>query len=393
MNLPYILFIHDHKFLDQNGVYYSEGKFSNSVFSRYNSFNCNINVISRVIKVKNCDHLNEITNTNICFKFVFGIDFSSIFTRYLFKNVLMIMREVKKSDALIIRLPSFLGVFALLINLFYRKKYFIEFVGDPKESLLMSKTKISYFFRFLVGIFNILNIFFVKKADGVIYVTKYDLQNKYPTTNMQSFASNVEVDIPKLEFNLDNYKLKHNKIIKVGMIGSFNNEYKGIDTAFKAIKDLKEKNIIVNFHILGSGSLKEKYINLAEKLHISDLVYFDGSLSGGKEVLNWLKDLDIYIQPSRTEGLPRALIEAMSVGLPCIATNVGGIPELLSERDLISKDDYLALAKKISDFSNSDTLRFEAGGRNYHSALDYDSVKLNKKRSDFWRKAAEIVYG
>lgn len=388
-----IIYIHDHKFIESSNCYYSEGKFTTEVFSRYDVFNSKINVISRVVKIDGENNLNLIANENVNFKPVKGLGLSSVLVKNFFYNLNFIMKEVKTSDALIVRLPSFLGIFTLLINLIYRKKYFIEFVGDPKEALLMSKTKVNFLFKIFVEIFTILNRFFVKKSHGVIYVTKYDLQKRYPANNLQSYASNVELTIPKLEFNLDNYKLKNNKIIKIGMIGSFNNEYKGIDIAFNAIKELKDQNIIVNFHILGSGSLKEKYINLAKQLHINHLVYFDGSLSGGKEVLNWLKDLDIYIQPSRTEGLPRALIEAMSVGLPCIATNVGGIPELLNESDLINKDDYLALAKKISDFSKSDKLRFQAGERNYHSALDYDSAKLNKKRSEFWKKAAEIVYG
>ena len=57
-----------------------------------------------------------------------------------------------------------------------------------------------------------------------------------------------------------------------------------------------------------------------------------------------LKETDVYVQPSKTEGLPRAVIEAMSVGCYVIGTNVGGIPELLNENNLFKYN-------KPSDFS------------------------------------------
>lgn len=386
-----ILYIHDHKFVYLNDKYYSEGKFRTEVFSRYDAFNSNITIISRVIENDQGSNLNKISNENISFKPVKGVGFSSVFTKYFFTNLILVLKEVKKTDALIVRLPSFLGVFVLLVNLFFRKKYFIEFVGDPKEALITSKNKVSLLFKSFIYIFSAFNKFFVKKADGVIYVTKYDLQQRYPTKKLQAYASNVEVNIKPLSLSLNKYTLKDEKKIKIGLIGSFNNEYKGIDTALKSIHLLKEHDCVVHLYILGSGKLKDHYLEMAKKLEIADQIHFDGSLSGGEAVLNWLKGLDLYIQPSRTEGLPRALIEAMSTGLPCIATNVGGIPELLHEDDLVDKDSPVTLAKRISEAVKSQELRYQMGQRNYSRSLDYDAKQLNKIRSEFWEKAAETI--
>lgn len=386
-----LIFVHDHKFINLNGVYYSEGKFRTEVFSRYDAFNSNITVISRVIANNKGDKLNKISNENIYFKPVRGVGFSSVFTKYFFTNTRLIVQEIKKADALIIRLPSFLGIFILILNIFFKKKYFIELVGDPQEALITSKKKVGFLFKYFIYIFSAFNKFFVKKADGVIYVTQYDLQKRYPTKKLQTYASNVEVNIKPLNLSLDEYTLKNEKNIKVGLIGSFNNEYKGIDTALKAIHLLKEQNCVVHLYILGSGKLKDHYLEMAKKLEIADQIHFDGSLSGGDAVLNWLGNLDLYIQPSRTEGLPRALIEAMSTGLPCIATNVGGIPELLHEDDLVQKDSPVTLAERIFKTVKSQELRFQMGQRNYSRSLDYDSKKLNKTRSEFWKKAAENI--
>lgn len=385
------MFVHDHKFIDLNGVYYSEGKFTTEVFSRYDAFNSNIVIVSRVIENNQGSNLNKISNENIYFKPVKGVSFSAVFTKYFFANIKLVVREIKKVDVLIVRLPSFLGIFVLILNIFFRKKYFIELVGDPQEALITSKNKVSFLFKCFVYIFASLNKFFIKKSDGVIYVTKYDLQQRYPTKKLQAYASNVEVNIKPLSLSLNKYALKDERKFKIGLIGSFNNEYKGIDNALKAIHLLKEQDCMVQLHILGSGKLKDHYLKMANELEIAGQIYFDGSLSGGEAVLNWLKGVDLYIQPSRTEGLPRALIEAMSTGLPCIATNVGGIPELLHEDDLVDKDSPVTLAKRISEAVKSQELRYQMGQRNYSRSLDYDAKQLNKIRSEFWEKAAETI--
>lgn len=391
MEFSHIIFVHDHKFINLNEEYYSEGKFTDEVFDRYNVFDANIHVISRVLKNQEVSNLNKITTAHVSFIPVTGVSFFSIFIINFIANIKLMISELKRTDALIIRLPSFLGIFTLIVNIFFRKKYFIEFVGDPKEALISSKHKISLLFKCFIYIFYVLNKFFVKKADGVIYVTKYDLQKRYPTKKLQTYASNVEVKIKPLVIDLNLYTLKDKKNIKVGLIGSFNNEYKGIDTALNAISLLKNQNCIVQLHILGSGKLKEHYVKMANKLEIANQVHFDGFLAGGGEVLGWLKDLDLYIQPSRTEGLPRALIEAMSVGLPTVATRVGGIPELLPDEFLVPLNDSLELAEKIKMLIYSQQLRYEQGRANYNKAKEYDSIVLEQRRTKFWSQAKAIV--
>ncbi|WP_180116239.1 glycosyltransferase family 4 protein [Acinetobacter sp. YH12119] len=386
-----VLYVHDHKFVSLNGDYYSEGKFTNEVFFRYGVFESNIIVLSRAVKNNKGHKLNKISSSNVIFAPVTGIDFSSIFTKFLFSNIRLIIEKIKESNVLVIRLPSFLGVFVLILNIFFKKKYFIELVGDPQEALITSKKKVGFLFKYFIYIFSAFNKFFVKKADGVIYVTQYDLQKRYPTKKLQTYASNVEVNIKPLNLSLDEYTLKNEKNIKVGLIGSFNNEYKGIDTALKAIHLLKQKDCIVQLHILGSGKLKDYYLEMAKELKIAGQIYFDGSLAGGEAVLKWLKDLDLYIQPSRTEGLPRALIEAMSVGLPAVATKVGGIPELLPDEFLVPSNNSLELAEKIKMLIHSQQLRYEQGKANYEKAKEYDSQILRERRMKFWSQAKAIV--
>ncbi|WP_199507183.1 MULTISPECIES: glycosyltransferase family 4 protein [unclassified Psychrobacter] len=384
------LYVHDHKFKVNDNMFYSEGKMTDEVLSRYIAFQDSLSVISRIEEIDDPKGLSKIQGINVSFFPVKGLSFSKIFSYYFLANTKLIFSNIIYNDFVVIRLPSFLGVYTLLLNMLIRKKFFIEMVGDPKEALITSRENINLPFKLFACIFSGLNSFFIKRADGVIYVTQFALQKAYPTNGLADYASNVEVLIQERFIDIKDYEVNE-KNFKIGLIGSFNNHYKGIAEAIKAIGFLKNSMENVELHILGSGSLESHYRSVAKELGINDLVFFDGILKGGDEVAKWLSSLDLYIQPSYTEGLPRALIEAMSVGLPAVASNVGGIPELLSKDTLIKPYDSEALAKKIKDFVDSQQLRFEQGKLNYQKAKEYDQNVLKKRRSEFWQSARDIV--
>lgn len=390
------LYIHDHIFKKKDNYFYSEGKMSNDVLERYDLVeNQIINILCRSENIQNTkdmgSKLTKITKENAFFYPVKGINFSHIFSKFFFKNIKLIFRLIKKSDFIVVRLPSFLGIFCLIINIIFNKKYFIEFVGSPKEALLMAKSNHSILYKLFVSIFDKLNQYFVYHADGVIYVTQFSLQEKFPSKGFQATASNVEVNVDIIKPKIEDYKVNLENI-KIGLIASYNNEYKGLDIAIKAISILKQKGHNVSLYILGSGKLLNHYTNLSQKFGVKEHIHFEGSLAGGDAVLEWLKKLDLYIQPSRTEGLPRALIEAMSVGLPAIASNVGGIPELLPKEYLIEKEDFENLASKLEKLLISKELRFNSGLENWETSQKYDAKVLKKERQKFWSKSKEIIF-
>lgn len=104
---------------------------------------------------------------------------------------------------------------------------------------------------------------------------------------------------------------------------------KGVDVAIKALallpKEIKEKII---YSIAGNGEERETLEILAKDLQVENLVRFLGFVPNARELLS---GSDIFLLPSRTEAFPYALLEAGSVGLPIIATSVGGISEVIRD--------------------------------------------------------------
>ena len=70
--------------------------------------------------------------------------------------------------------------------------------------------------------------------------------------------------------------------------------------------------------------------------------------TGFQDSLEWYPKFDVFALPSLSEGFPLTILESLSFGVPCVATGVGGVPEILGEEFLVQKWDPEGLAKKIS---------------------------------------------
>lgn len=102
-----------------------------------------------------------------------------------------------------------------------------------------------------------------------------------------------------------------------------------------------------------------------------------------EEVFKWLDDIDIYIQPSDTEGLSRALIEAMSRGCPCIASNAGGNIELINKEYIFKKKNVRELINCIINIFPKEKMMKESK-TNYIKSKQFTKELLNTKRIKFY---------
>lgn len=153
-------------------------------------------------------------------------------------------------------------------------------------------------------------------------------------------------------------------------------ERKGTGEILRALSELKTRGLEVEAVLAGGGAI-EKYKTLASELGVSAQVVFTGWIERA-EVERQLSVADIFILPSDNEGLPMAIIEALSLKLPVIATPVGAIPEVLQDGcdcKLIPPHDPRALADAIAELASDRKLMCaigEAGRRTYDAELTID---------------------
>jgi glycosyltransferase involved in cell wall biosynthesis len=139
-------------------------------------------------------------------------------------------------------------------------------------------------------------------------------------------------------------------------VGSLEHLHKGPDVLIEAFSMCVAEGLDAELAIVGDGRLKPSLEALAQKLNVAGRVHFLGWLPAGEAVASQLDASDLFVLPSRADGLPRSLIEAMARGLPCIGSTVGGIPELLDPECLVPPADPTALKEKILQMAGNPEL-------------------------------------
>jgi glycosyltransferase involved in cell wall biosynthesis len=150
----------------------------------------------------------------------------------------------------------------------------------------------------------------------------------------------------KLSEHSQSITLNKNKIIGTSC---YLTERKGLDQVIKVLNDLPD----VKFHIAGIGPDQPRLAKLVKQLSLEDRVVFLGHC---KDIENFLNSIDVYILPSRAEGFPLSLLEATSIGKPCVASNIDIITEAFSsdEISIFKLDDRDSLIDGINyAFENS----------------------------------------
>jgi glycosyltransferase involved in cell wall biosynthesis len=126
---------------------------------------------------------------------------------------------------------------------------------------------------------------------------------------------------------------------------------KGHRCLIEAIAHLKNVYSKINLVVLivGEGSLKQKLMKMSMELGLNEIVRF---LGDRRDVAELLEITDIVVNPSLSEGLPLSCLEAMAAGKPVVATRVGGMPELIKDKEnglLVESGDPARLARGILD--------------------------------------------
>ena len=193
---------------------------------------------------------------------------------------------------------------------------------------------------------------------------------------------NEEYIIKKKEYlkNVDCRKLK------IVTVASVQLKYKGQEYVMKAISRLKKGGYDLQYFLIGGGD-NTRLKKIAKKYDVEKNIKFMGSFPHN-EIFSLLSEMDLYIQPSLQEGLPRAMIEAMSVGMPIIGSNVGGIPELIDKSCIFKKKNVKEIVSMIKRIDNN--FLTTQSQKNYFNSQKFSRANLNVKRKEFYKKGLNL---
>jgi glycosyltransferase involved in cell wall biosynthesis len=243
-----------------------------------------------------------------------------------------------------------------------------------------------------------------RRGAGVAYVTERALQTRYPCAGYSVGMS--DVDIPNdalvagpavftthyssVELKQSDTEPSHKpsgerrQNFRLITIASLAQVYKGVDVLLAALADCLRAGMDLRLAVVGDGKFRLELELLAQRMNLAGRVSFLGQLPSGPPVRVQLDNSDLFVLPSRCEGLPRAMIEAMARSLPCIGSTVGGIPELLPAEDMVPPGDAGVLALKIREVLGSPARMKRMSERNFAKAQEFRDEVLDARRRAFF---------
>lgn len=271
-----------------------------------------------------------------------------------------------------------------------------EVVADASDYLRGTKNPV---LKLLYGLMSRKLARIVRTANGVTYVTREALQKHYPSQARLSGETDAyfeqycsDIVLADEDFGpVRTYDGKSTFVLVLTDV-AMNAERKGERVLLRTMERLRAMGYDVRGRLIGDGTLRAAFETEAAQRGLRAYTSFPGLLSTHEEIMAALRDADIYMLPSETEGLSRGLIEAMAAGLPCLSTAVGGTPELLDEEAMVADPhDVAGFVRILSDwFDHPDKIEAQSR-RNCSRAQEFRKQALEETRGAFYRRLAALA--
>lgn len=365
----------EHRFYSYNDVLYTKLAFDYIYWKQYLSFFDSICIVARVKKVSVLDaNMKKVTGENVKF---YPMPYYHGVRSFFYKLPHTIFSSYKASclgGSYILRSGNISNMLWFWLFL-KRKPYLREYPGNIKEGIQGVAGK-GAVIKLISNFSDWIAKYQAKHSKANSYVSKYcaDIyQSNKPSYIFSSFNCD-EIQVKKAD-----YKLSDENKLSLIAVGRLEGE-KGHEDLINALMYIDKP---AELHIIGDGSRLNSLQELAEKNKLN--VEFHGAITNRDKMFNLISQSDIYVIPSHTEGMPRALLEAMAIGMPCIGTNVGGIPEVLPNELLVEPKSPECLSELIGKLYANEEYRKICGQRNLSFVIkNYSIDKMNELKVKFW---------
>jgi len=396
-----ILLFLEHKFwISDNGDIFCEKVITNEYLSRYLDVFDSICLCARVLEKKPLNLIEESLNKDKISILPLPNYNSSQIIKHFKECSDIISRKISEFNGSIIRGPSSISLLAYYVLNKNKVPFIAEIVINPRNFFNTDTNNLKN--KLVSSLGKSMLVRHTKKmcmnANGVSYVTKYFLQNLFPSHSMRYGSSDIYFNTFYSSINLkpSDYSNFINNHIEgepfiITHTGWMVGDNKGHKIVMDVAKALISKGYNIRVKFIGDGIKKNEFESYAKKRNIVQDILFLGQINDFESIQKQLLSSHLFLFPSKAEGLPRVLIEAMANSLPCIASNVDGIPELIDEQYLVEYNDIDKMVYLIEQFINNESLRKRICKQNYMKSLEYSDEVLSKKRRDFYNKYRNLV--
>ena len=177
--------------------------------------------------------------------------------------------------------------------------------------------------------------------------------------------------------------IERNELV-IGYVGRLSRE-KGIRYLIEAASILRDRGLPIKVIVIGDGPIENQLKTIVSEINIEKQFIFAGFQ---KKIMEWIPAIDIFILPSLTEGTPMALLEVMSMGVPVVASAVGGIPDIINSGEngiLVGKGKPEEIANAVINLYKNEELRLKIKD----AAMEHIKTNFNFRK---WVSEVESLY-
>jgi len=289
--------------------------------------------------------------------------------------------SAKKIDTIVCQTPLTEGVVGVALKKLFRKELIVEVHGDWRSMPFLSRKRM--FEGGLKKIVPHIGRFTLGNADKIRTLTNHFarmIKEVVPAQRYFIFPTYTDIDyfLEEIDTSFKKY------ILTVAVLSPIKNIESLIDAFARVKKEFSDYKLV----IVGDGPSVQDLRFRIQDLRLENSVVFTGKLSI-QRVREVMKDCYVFVLPSLSEGFGRVFIEAMALGKPVIASNVGGIPEIIKDGEngfLVEPKDTEGLVQKIKELLiNEDVARnMGAAGRKF--------TKDNFSNENYIKNFKKMIY-
>ncbi|PDS76360.1 glycosyltransferase [Rhizobium sp. L43] len=308
---------------------------------------------------------------------------------YWFPKIIQSFWSIPKNSPVLLRVPGIFPSIAWIVMMLKGQRYCVEAMADAAAQF----SEGAYRGR-LRSFYGPIWTWLMRKqcahASAASYVTREALQRAYPASR-----AGYETNYTTLDLGRDKVVASPRQFtpssapLRVVNVAMMQKHLKGQDIILNAVALLDDLD--VELWLVGDGENRLEFERLAERLGLANRVKFLGRLDAGQAVMDVLDECDLFVLPSRQEGLPRVLIEAMARGLPCLSSDLPGSRELLSEEFLVRPNLASAWADKLAKIIGDRETLSQMSRINIERCQEYVVDHVQERRKKFYEYVKKML--
>lgn len=300
----------------------------------------------------------------------------------LLRNAPVFARAIRGTDAVLMRLPAMNSLLAAACAQIYRKPLFSYVVGDERECVVTGGKYRGFWKQAALAAANLharLYRAMVRRSKASFFLsTQMKMTLGTGRANeMLMFTSLVN----GAGISAPGFGGTHRGAPRLLYVGRLSRE-KGVAYLLEAVALLRRGGVVAALAVCGDGSERGALERLAQEKGLEGCVKFHGFVPWGRQLEETYDASDVFVLPSLSEGVPKVLLEAMSRGVPIVATEVGGVGDILRNLEngiLVAPGAAGPIAEAVRRLEHDDRLRARLVRGGLDFARDHTAARQAQK--------------